>query len=137
MVGTLSTVVAAIAAFGLGAALIRHLYGNAYSAAVSFLVPLLLAQIILGTFHIQSSALLGIGLVRINTCVSALAVPLSVLCCIIMVRCWGIGGAAWAQVISASLYAVIQSAWGWLALTRCPKTPGTDLVLPTDRAVRL
>jgi O-antigen/teichoic acid export membrane protein len=98
--------------------LIQYFYGHAYASAISFLIPVLLAQCLLATFHVQAAALIGMNLVRVNTVVAAIVVPLSVLVTIIMANRYGVWGAAWAQVISAAVYAGLQSIWGWVVLYR-------------------
>jgi O-antigen/teichoic acid export membrane protein len=118
IVGAITGVFGAAFAFAGASLLIRFFYGSAYSAATSFLIPVLLAQCLLSTFHLLAAALTGINLVRVNTLVAAIVVPLSVLTTILMANWDGVRGAAWAQVISAAVYACMQSALGWTAIYR-------------------
>ena len=126
--GALAGALGAVLLFCFSSVLIRYIYGVAYAPAISFLIPLLLAQCLLATFHIQAAALLGVGLVRINTAVASVVVPLSILTTFVLARQYGIWGAAWAQVASAAVYAVMQAIWGWMALSRNAVASGITVV---------
>ncbi len=132
--GALLSLFGTFAAITLAALLIRPFYGPAYTETVSFLVPLLLAQCVLATFHIQAAALIGLGLVRVNTIIAAIVVPISVLVTYEMARKYGITGAAWGQVVSAGIYAVMQSFWGWTVLSRRSKAQAETAVVATALA---
>ena len=116
--GTLLASFGAVAVYFAATLIVRFIYGHAYSEAILFLIPILLAQCLLATFHIQSAALIGMNLVSVNTMTAALVVPLSVLVTIILARQYGAWGCAWAQVISAGIYAGLQYCLGWSALIR-------------------
>jgi O-antigen/teichoic acid export membrane protein len=116
--GLIVALFSAVAVICFATVLVRFVYGEIYLPTILFLIPLLIAQCLLSTFHIQAAALMGTNLVRVNTIVAAIVVPLSVITAIFMIRKYGVWGAAWAQVISAFVYAGFQSSWGWVALSR-------------------
>jgi len=115
------------------ALLLKPIYGTAYTVAAYYLVPLLLAQCLLATFHIQAAAMGGIGLVKVNTTIGAIVVPISVGISYFMAKKYGIEGAIWGQVISAAFYAIVQSVWGWEILSR--RARGQRPVMPTHVSV--
>jgi len=118
LAGGLVTVVVAVGLQAGVTLLIVPVYGQAYAGAAYFLAPLLLAQCLLATFHILSAALAGMGMISVNTTVGAIVVPVSVGISYYMATRYGIDGAVWGQVLSAAIYALVQSSWGWLALSR-------------------
>jgi O-antigen/teichoic acid export membrane protein len=118
IVGAFLGTFGAAAVFCAATLLIKFIYGEAYARTTSFLIPVLIAQCLLATFHILAAALVGMNLVRVNTMVATIVMPLSVLTTLVMSREYSIWGAAWAQVISATIYACMQSIIGWRALSR-------------------
>jgi O-antigen/teichoic acid export membrane protein len=122
LAGAIVGAIGAAVVFCVAAPLIKFVYGRAYAEAIAFLIPVLVAQVLLATFHIQAAALIGMNLVRVNTIVAAVVVPLSVLAAIIMASRYGVWGAAWSQVLAYTVYAGLQSIWGWAALSRKAET---------------
>ncbi len=118
VVGVIVSVCCAATLYLLVNVLVHFVYGSQYSLTVDIVVPVLLANCLLGSFHILSAALIGINLVKVNTLVAAVVIPLSVLVTFLMVSQYGVWGAAWAQVIAAVTYAAIQSSLGWTLLVR-------------------
>jgi len=125
LIGTARKLQAGVTAISVGSAaityvcalgLVHYLYGRAYAATPNLLLPMLVGFIFISTITINSAALLGVGLVRINTLVASVAVPLAVGVSYVMIRHFGVWGAAWAQAVNGGVYAGLQSFLGWRSL---------------------
>ena len=62
--------------------------------------------------------MIGVGETRVNTLVAAAALPLSLGLLWLLVAKYGVWGAAYAQLIVATGYALLQLAWSWRVLAR-------------------
>jgi O-antigen/teichoic acid export membrane protein len=108
----------AVLTFAAGAILVKFVFGERYIPALWLLIPLLGGYLLQSTFHVLSVALIGCGYTRINLIVGLIVIPVGVVLTYVMVRRYGVWGAAWAQVATGAVYSVVQSSMGWPTLHR-------------------
>jgi len=107
-------------------AVIPRVYGPGYQATLTYLPILLLRYVIWSCYAIFAVVLVGLGLMRYNFMISALATPASLLLSYVFLTYLEITGIAWAKVISAVLALILTLAIGGLALKRTFEDQAND-----------
>lgn len=95
------SIATAFAVYGLAWILMSTVYAGTYRLTLSYLPILLLRYVVWSSYSVIGVALLGLGYVRYNSAVVAVAAPLGLALSYVLLTRAGIVGVAWAQVFTA------------------------------------